>query len=154
MAKDINLQIHEVQRNQNKNKFKEIHNQTHQNQNTEESRQKKKFLKAALEKWCITYCRAIIQIWTLHQKLYYIHEVWGGSKGEIIKCLQLSQKSWTISIESDRSAKNQTVYFRQIGSLKGFVRKLMLSLLLKEEILFYFWYMCIYILLPSRKILK
>ena len=41
MAKDINLQIHEVQRNQNKNKFKEIHNQTHQNQNTEESRQKK-----------------------------------------------------------------------------------------------------------------
>ena len=50
MAKDINLQIHEVQRNQNKNKFKEIHNQTDQNQNTEESRQKKKILESSLGK--------------------------------------------------------------------------------------------------------
>ena len=50
MAKDINLQIHEVQRNQNKNKLKEIHDQTHQNQNTEESRQRKKILESSLGK--------------------------------------------------------------------------------------------------------
>lgn len=50
MAKDINLQIHEVQRNQNKNKLKEIHDQTHQNLDTEESRQRKQIVESSLGK--------------------------------------------------------------------------------------------------------